>query len=223
MNGIANPFERFQLKIMEAGHDQVDSSWHRFVTFFPYYRMYYIVSGHAVIYLQDQMLELKPGHMYYVPAFSLFDAHCDQILDHYWIHFNFDATAEKYLTICPPRYEATPRPSDEAIFRLGTELARLPAEEKHLPDVVAAESLSKYLFSRFLPDEEELESSDAVRFIPVLQYIDENFSKNHQRRPERHRLPDPKLLFQSVHPSVRRVPAKIYSAKTPESRSRHAV
>ena len=177
MNGIANPFERFELKIMEAGHDQVDSSWHRFVTFFPYYRLYYIVSGHAVIYLQEQMLELKPGHMYYVPAFSLFDAHCDQILDHYWIHFNFDATAEKYLTICPPRYEATPRPSDEAIFRLATELARLPAEEKHLPDVVAAESLSKYLFSRFLPDEEELASSDAVRFIPVLQYIDENFSK----------------------------------------------
>ena len=69
MNGIANPFERFELKIMEAGHDQVDSSWHRFVTFFPYYRMYYIVSGHAVIYLQEQMLELKPGHMYYVPAF----------------------------------------------------------------------------------------------------------------------------------------------------------
>ena len=56
-------------------------------------------------------------------------------------------------------------------------MARLPAEEKHLPDVVAAESLSKYLFSRFLPDEEELASSDAVRFIPVLQYIDENFSK----------------------------------------------
>lgn len=177
MEGIATPFERMEIRIMEAGRDRVDSSWHRFVTFFPYYRMYYIVSGHAVIYLQDKVLELKPGKMYYIPAFSVFDAHCDQILDHYWIHFNFDATAEKYLTICPPKYEVEPCPSDEGIFRMVTEFVRKPAGEKHLPDAVAGEGLSKYLFSRFLPDEEEFASSDAVRFIPVLQYIDENFNR----------------------------------------------
>lgn len=40
MNSIIDPFERFDLNIMEAGYDSVDSSWHRFVTFFPYYRIY---------------------------------------------------------------------------------------------------------------------------------------------------------------------------------------
>ena len=72
MEDIATPFERMEIRIMEAGRDRVDSSWHRFVTFFPYYRMYYIVSGHAVIYLQDKVLALKPGKMYYIPAFSVF-------------------------------------------------------------------------------------------------------------------------------------------------------
>ena len=174
MNAISNPFEHTELKIMESGHDRVDSAWHRFVTFFPYYRMYCVVGGHALVYLQDKVLELVPGHIYYIPAFSIFDAHCDQILDHYWIHFNVDATSEKYLALRPPRYEAEAGPSDEAIFRMLTDIGRRKEGEKCLSDVVAEEGLAKYLFSRFLPEEEDA-SSDAVRFVPVLQYIDENF------------------------------------------------
>ena len=50
------PFEHIELKIMEAGFDRVDNSWNRFISFFPYYRIYYVVSGRAVIYLQDHLL-----------------------------------------------------------------------------------------------------------------------------------------------------------------------
>jgi len=111
------PFEHIELKIMEAGFDRVDNSWNRFITFFPYYRIYYVVSGQAVIYLQNQQLNLKPGKLYFIPSFSIFDAHCDEILEHYWIHFNFDITTASYLTIYPPKSEAEAPPFIEKIFQ----------------------------------------------------------------------------------------------------------
>ena len=71
MNENINPFEGIKTKIMEAGCDCVDSSWHRFVAFFPYYRIYYIVSGHAIIFLENnKKLELVTGNLYFIPAFA---------------------------------------------------------------------------------------------------------------------------------------------------------
>lgn len=177
MNNVGNPFERFDLIITEAGHNCVDSSWRRLATIFPYYRMYYIVSGHALLYLQDKVLDLKPGKLYFIPSFSICDAHCDEMLDHYWIHFNFDATTEKYLTICRPEYEMESLPQDKDIFRMLVELAMDPERRKHISDSVACDGLSKYLFSRFLPRKENISSFEGFRFVPVLQYIEENFNR----------------------------------------------
>lgn len=171
------PFDHVSLKIMEAGFDAVDSNWHRFITFFPYYRIYYIVSGHAVIYLQDQQLELSPGKMYFIPSFSIFDAHCDEILRHYWIHFNFDITTTNYLTIYRPLNEVEAPPLAEELF------AKLIAcfnsgKENSPAEALACEGLSKYLLSFFFPDTDAEAAPEAVRFIPVLQYIDAHFNQH---------------------------------------------
>ena len=170
------PFDNVKLKIMEAGFDKVDSSWHRFIAFFPYYRIYYIVSGHAVIYLQDQQLELCPGKMYFIPSFSIFDAHCDEILGHYWIHFNFDITTTNYLTIYRPFNVVDAPPLADQLF------ARLidcyNAGGSSPAELLACEGLSKYLFSFFLPDTDTEATPEAARFIPVLQYIDTHFNQH---------------------------------------------
>ena len=165
------PFEHIELKIMEAGFDRVDNSWNRFITFFPYYRIYYVVSGRAVIYLQDHLLTLKPGKLYFIPSFSIFDAHCDEILGHYWIHFNFDITTASYLTIYHPKSEAEAPPIVGEIFR---NLVRHVADYQKSgspADAIASEGLIKYLLSFFLPDTISA-APEAARFIPVLQYID---------------------------------------------------
>ena len=171
------PFEHIELKIMEAGFDRVDNSWNRFITLFPYYRIYYVVSGKAVIYLQDYQLNLKPGKLYFIPSFSIFDAHCDEILGHYWIHFNFDITTASYLTIYPPKREAEAPPFVGEIFRNllqhvgGYQQCNSPA------DAIACEGLIKYLLSFFLPDTVSA-APEAVRFVPVLQYIDSHFDSH---------------------------------------------
>lgn len=169
------PFEHIELKIMEAGFDRVDNSWNRFITFFPYYRIYYVVSGRAVIYLQDHLLTLKPGKLYFIPSFPIFDAHCDEILGHYWIHFNFDITTASYLTIYHPKSEAEAPPIVGEIFR---NLVRHVADYQKSgspADAIASEGLIKYLLSFFLPDTISA-APEAARFIPVLQYIDANYN-----------------------------------------------
>lgn len=177
MKNVTNPFQRFELNVTEAGYNCVDSSWRRLATIFPYYRMYYVSGGHALLYLQDRVLDLRPGKLYFIPSFSIFDAHCDGMLEHYWIHFNFDATTEKYLTICRPAYEVDSLPQDEHIFRILVETVKRYQEKNHICDAVACDGLSKYLFSRFLPREKDISSFEGFRFVPVLQYIDENFNR----------------------------------------------
>lgn len=175
MNEKINPFEGIKPKIMEAGCDSVDSSWHRFVAFFPYYRIYYIVSGHAVIFLEnDKKLELVPGNLYFIPAFSLFDAHCDAILKHYWVHFNLDITTTSYLSVYRTKDCVPAQPTDEPVMRQLTELMQKPEEQKGIADWLACEGLIRYLISRFLPEKDDSIYASSARFIPVLKYIDDN-------------------------------------------------
>lgn len=171
------PFDHIELKIIEAGFDAVDSNWHRFITFFPYYRIYYVVSGHAVIYLQDQQLELSPGKMYFIPALSIFDAHCDKILRHYWIHFNFDITTNNYLTIYKPLNVVQAPPLTEELF--SCLVSKINSDKKDSPaELLACEGLLKYLLSFFLSGADTEATPEAARFIPVLQYIDTNFNSH---------------------------------------------
>lgn len=175
MNPI--PFEHIEMKIMEAGFDRVDNEWNRFITQFPYYRIYYVVSGKAVVYLQDYQLHLRPGKLYFIPSFSVFDAHCDEILEHYWIHFNFDITTVSYLTIYPPIREADAPPIVGEIFR--NLLHHVSEHQKHgsPADAVAGEGLIKYLLSFFLHNSTSA-APETVRFVPVLQYIDNHFGSH---------------------------------------------
>lgn len=171
------PFEHIELKIMEAGFDRVDNSWNRFITFFLYYRIYYVVSGQAVIYLQNQQLNLKPGKLYFIPSFSIFDAHCDEILEHYWIHFNFDITTASYLTIYHPKSEAEAPPFIEKIFQNLVMHVADYSRKGSSADAIACEGLTKYLLSFFLPETTST-ASEAARFIPILQYIDKHYNSH---------------------------------------------
>ena len=175
MNENINPFEGIKTKIMEAGCDCVDSSWHRFVAFFPYYRIYYIVSGHAIIFLENnKKLELVPGNLYFIPAFSLFDAHCDQILKHYWIHVNLDITTASYLSVFQTKNIVPALPTDEPVMELLTNIVRKPEEQKGISDRLASEGLLRFLISKFLPENSDDVYASSARFVPVLKYIDDN-------------------------------------------------
>ena len=172
-----NPFMQTAVKIEEADVSKVDRSWNQFVAFFPYYRLYYILSGHARMFLQNGEIDLHPGNIYFIPAFSVVDAKCEASLEHIWFHFRLDLTTANYLTVLKPRYAAPEQKGDEEIFRTIVSTFNSPAHDSPAA-TLKTDGLCRYLMSRFLDSSEHAENlSEAARFIPVLQYIDEHIAR----------------------------------------------
>ncbi len=171
-----NPFLLTNLRITEAGLTEVGPSWSHLATYFPYYRMYYIKSGAARMFMRDTTLELQPGQIFFIPAFSIIGAECNEKMLHYWLHFHLDVTTSSYLTIYEPHLSVEALPDDEKIFQLIHENFNSSTQDTSLHRMLAYTSLSQYLFSRFLPDKDI--SPDKARFIPVLQYIEQHLDTN---------------------------------------------
>lgn len=172
-----NPFAQTTIKIEEANISKVDKSWNQFVAFFPYYRLYYILSGHAKLVLQNGELDLHPGKIYFIPAFSVMDATCETSLEHIWFHFRLDLTTANYLTILKPSCTAPALPSDEGVFR---DIVSTFTESEHESPAsrLKIDGLCRYLLSRFLYSSEHADNlREAARFIPVLQYIDDHIAE----------------------------------------------
>ena len=106
---------------------------------------------------------------------ALFDAHCDQILSHFWLHFNFDITTTNYLTIYRPKTVIEAPPLANEIFHQLIRNFDASKANDSPAESLACEGLAKYLLSFFLPDTSSITTPEAARFIPVLQYIDKNF------------------------------------------------
>lgn len=174
---FSNPFSKTNINIVEADESTVHKWWNQMVALFPYYRLYYIVSGHARMFLHNEVLDLHPGNLYFIPAFSVVDADCEDALDHLWIHFRLDITTTNYLTVLKPVHSVPCRDGDEGVFREIINSINSP-DCATLSSLVKTDGLCRYLLSRFLvnvtPDDD---ANYAVRFLPVLRYIDEHLSK----------------------------------------------
>lgn len=170
-----NPFLSTKLTVTEVGYDTVDSSWYKFIAYYPYYRLYYICSGSAKIILKNGEIDLKPGRLYFVPAFSVVNGVCYELLTHYWIHFNLDITTANYLSIYQPKQEIMELELDKNAFELILRYYNGESYVNSIQQQNICNSLVNYIFSRFLPDKEV--NLEASRFIPVLQYIDAHLSE----------------------------------------------
>lgn len=165
-----NPFLTADLRLTEAGSTQVDPLWSHIATYFPYYRMYYVTSGSARMFLFEETLELLPHRLYFIPAFSITGAECDASMTHHWVHFRLDVTTASYLTIYKTCHCISAQEGDEALFRKMCRHYNDSHNGNNVPDMLACVSLAKYFFSRFLPHDSI--STQAANFLPVLEYID---------------------------------------------------
>lgn len=172
-----NPFAQMDINIVEADVNRVDNTWNKVVTFFPYYRLYYIRDGHARMHLSDAELDLCPNNIYFIPAFSVAGADCEDTLDHLWFHFHLDFGTVNYLSIIKPALSVPANPHDEAIFEDIISSFRSPDYDSPVVRL-RVDGLCRYIFSRFLPQNYESDHLSALsRFIPVLQYIDAHLSE----------------------------------------------
>lgn len=167
-----NPFLKSELNITEADYTVVESSWEKRVTYFPYYRIYYVKSGSATIYLNNVPYDLKPGYLYLIPAFSVNKSVCKNVMGHYWLHFGLDVTTASYLSVFKPQVMVEQNENDEWIFSQIVSLFKENLQKATYSNEVAIRSLANYLFSRFLTDTTLSPQKEA--FVNVLNYIDKH-------------------------------------------------
>ena len=87
-----------EITVAEAGHAVVNDDWKSFINFFPYYRIYHIVSGEADVILTNGSMRIKSGNIYFVPAFSIKSAKLiTDTLDQEWVHFTVDSRLNHYI------------------------------------------------------------------------------------------------------------------------------
>jgi len=177
MNDYSKLVTNLQFSIIHAEYSEIDEAWANFAATFPYCRLYYVVKGHAYIYLKNSTIELLPGRMYFIPPYSISNVKVDGVFHHYWIHFNYDLQTEQalgHIQVCN-EYKATE--FDTTAFKLLVEkIYNRPANES-LDEIAGKDALLKYIFSKFFPKNSTQKAVSEPKFLPVLDYIDKNLGR----------------------------------------------
>ena len=70
------PIESFNFQMLNVGlaHHNGDWNWKHVSS--PFTRIYYVKEGEAQIHLPKQVVRLRPGYLYIVPAYTLHSYEC---------------------------------------------------------------------------------------------------------------------------------------------------
>ena len=166
-----------EITVAEAGHAVVNDDWKSFINFFPYYRIYHIVSGEADVILTNGSMRIKSGNIYFVPAFSIKSAKLiTDTLDHEWVHFTVDTRLNHYIETAEKSVSYTADEGTSYMFRRIIEIYESKSENP-IAKNAALSGLVSYLLSQFFIGFDASQGSEKERFSPVLKYIESNLSQ----------------------------------------------
>lgn len=140
------------------------------------HRLYYRIDrngGTARLKLTDGELELLPGKIYFIPAFSVLQSEIDGRMEKYYIHFRSNSQIFTLYRHLSGNYSVPSDLMTESLFRMVMENYTKPTSEAYLK-VRGAMCL---LLSPFLAGIPAVRQ-DIVRFVPILSYIEEHFRKD---------------------------------------------
>jgi transcriptional regulator len=89
MNNTA--LDQMHFLVLNIGLAQIQGNWNYRNVCSPFSRIYYIHSGYAQIELPDRIIDLKPHHLYIIPAFTAHSYICHDSFSHYYIHIYNDS------------------------------------------------------------------------------------------------------------------------------------
>ncbi|MBN8217784.1 MAG: helix-turn-helix transcriptional regulator [Spirochaetes bacterium] len=165
------PFHAWRLSIDLVGRTWVDSSWNRRVFFWPYDRLYQFLSGRATAFLRGGgRLAMRPGRLYWLPAFMLAEIRCPVRSEHRFIHFRFAGGGERlWYGAARPALEA---PIVEAPL-MGALLAHVEKnwQSSRAEDTIACEAGLRFLLSPFFSGT-SARLPELERFRPVLEWVE---------------------------------------------------
>ena len=78
--------ERLHLYTLHVGLAHHDGDWNWKNVRSPFARIFYVVDGAACVELPSGIYDLKPGYLYFIPAFTIHSYICNSSFTHYYIH-----------------------------------------------------------------------------------------------------------------------------------------
>lgn len=156
--------------IGEEWNDIVWDKNHRQVQ---YHRLYLLTSGNARIHLYDKTVELIPGKVYFIPAFSVMQSEIEGEMDKYYIHFQVDSPIFDFYRYMSDKYSVDADAITEELFKIIVENYLKNTQEAYLK----VQGAMDLLLASFFSDVKQ-ERQDIRKFAPVLSYIDAHYKEN---------------------------------------------
>lgn len=86
MNAMHLPIESLNMLMLNVGFARHNADWNWQDVSSPFTRIFCVVRGGARLHLPDDIVDLRPGHMYIVPAYTLHSYECDGEFELYFLH-----------------------------------------------------------------------------------------------------------------------------------------
>lgn len=89
--------ENFAPLVLNVGYAIHNADWNWSNVRSPFARLYYVTEGEAHVSLPCGVLMLKPGHLYFIPPFTLHTDICSGHFAHYYIHLYEEPDSDKHI------------------------------------------------------------------------------------------------------------------------------
>ncbi|MBR2466880.1 MAG: helix-turn-helix transcriptional regulator [Clostridia bacterium] len=137
------------------------------------HRLYLPMSGSGKLTLSHAEIELKPGNLYFLPAFSVMKSSIETEIDKYYIHFRSSLTILEMYGYLSRRYSVA---ADESTVALVDTVLKNYTDRSVSASMKVAGAMS-ILLSDFL-DGIGASEANMPKFQSVLDYIDGHYTEN---------------------------------------------
>lgn len=197
---MSNTIKRLNILALNVGCCIHDGDWNWKDVRSPFSRLYYVSDGTAQIELPSGIYDLKPGYLYFIPAYTQHNCICHSNFTHYYIHIFEDLQlGSAVLDELELPIEVESHPGDFEIMQRLCEInptLKIPESnpesydnhrtlmenyKKNLNrpfcDKVESRGIMFILLSRFLAQAKEKSTAKDDRIKRTISYINKNISK----------------------------------------------
>ena len=167
--------ERMSFSVAFAERRDIGDEWNHVVWnkdhhHIQYHRLYFLTKGNAKIKLRDRTLDLEPGIIYLVPAFSVLESNIEGVMNKYYVHFQCDSELFSLYGYFSDKYSVPASPITEYLFQTIVREYTNPSSSAKMK-VMGAMNL---LLADFV-SEINATSQEIAKFAPVLEYINKKY------------------------------------------------
>ncbi len=157
----------------DIGEDWNLIEWNRKHREIDCHRLYFRTDtgdARAILHLIDRDIELLPGKIYFIPAFSILQSEISGVMHKYYIHFRSGDISFSLYRFLSDKYCVDADGMTEALFSTVVENYTKDTPDAHM----RVDGAMKLLLADFIGGE-DMKKGGVLRFLPVISYIEENY------------------------------------------------